>query len=69
MLKVRQPYLCLQCHNTSGTIGNHNNIAFTGSTINPANTTTARQMLGNSCANCHMKVHGSNHPSGARLQR
>jgi DmsE family decaheme c-type cytochrome len=69
MLKVRQPYLCLQCHQTTQ-FANHNTLAFTNTTLNPnANPTQHRQMVGNSCANCHMKVHGSNHPSGARLQR
>jgi hypothetical protein len=26
-------------------------------------------MLGKNCLNCHSQVHGSNHPSGARLTR
>jgi DmsE family decaheme c-type cytochrome len=69
MLKVRQPYLCLQCHQTAG-FADHNTLAFTNTTLNPTvNPTQHRQMVGNSCANCHSKVHGSNHPSGARLQR
>jgi DmsE family decaheme c-type cytochrome len=65
MLKVREPYLCQQCHSTSG----HSNTAMTGIGTNPADNTIALRMLGRSCTNCHMKVHGSNHPSGARLQR
>ena len=44
-------------------------IAFTGDTLSGANATANRQMVGNSCANCHVKIHGTNHPSGARLQR
>ena len=66
MLKVREPYLCQQCHSTS--IG-HSNVAMTGVGTNSADNTIALRMLGRSCTNCHMKVHGSNHPSGARLQR
>lgn len=72
MLKVREPYLCQQCHSTA--IG-HNNIAMTGDGLGPdtkfpsAGTSITSRMLGRSCTNCHMKVHGSNHPSGARLQR
>jgi hypothetical protein len=26
-------------------------------------------LLGRNCMNCHPKIHGSNHPSGARLTR
>ena len=29
----------------------------------------ADKMLGNACVNCHVKVHGSNHPAGARFTR
>jgi DmsE family decaheme c-type cytochrome len=69
MLKVRQPYLCQQCHSTTTT---HSNPAYSGSSLpgGPAATVgQGQRILGNACANCHMKVHGSNHPSGARLQR
>ena len=66
MLKVRQPFLCQQCHQTTG--ANHSATAYSASSL-PIGSGTAHRVLGNSCANCHMKVHGSNHPSGARLQR
>ena len=72
MLKVREPYLCQQCH--SSAIG-HSNIAMTGVGLGPdttfpsAGTSITARMQGRSCTNCHMKVHGSNHPAGARLQR
>jgi hypothetical protein len=26
-------------------------------------------LLGKGCVNCHSQVHGTNHPSGARLTR
>jgi DmsE family decaheme c-type cytochrome len=64
MLKARMPYLCEQCHQTT----NHSNTAYSGTSIVPSSA-TAQRVLGNSCVNCHSKVHGSNHPSGARLQR
>jgi nitrate/TMAO reductase-like tetraheme cytochrome c subunit len=64
MLKARMPYLCEQCHQTT----NHSNTAYSGASIAPTSATALR-VLGNSCVNCHSKVHGSNHPSGARLQR
>lgn len=67
MLKVKMPYLCQQCHATS-----HGGIPFAGDKL-VINTTTSPgnqlRMIGRACTNCHMKVHGSNHPSGARLQR
>ncbi|MCK9380959.1 MAG: DmsE family decaheme c-type cytochrome [Sulfuritalea sp.] len=65
MLKVRMPYLCQQCHQDSG----HPNGVYSGNQLEPAGVGTASRLVANSCANCHMKVHGSNHPSGARLQR
>lgn len=65
MLKVRQPYLCQQCHQDTG----HPNTVYSGNQLNPAGVGSASRLVGNACANCHPKVHGSNHPSGVRLQR
>jgi DmsE family decaheme c-type cytochrome len=65
MLKVRTPFLCQQCHASTG----HSNQLFSGSTATISDTSGSHRMLGRSCTNCHSKVHGSNHPSGARLQR
>lgn len=76
MLKLRMPYLCQQCHQNI----NHANVVQSGTrlqqpivgqaTLNNAGIAgQSERLIGNSCANCHMKVHGSNHPSGARLQR
>jgi hypothetical protein len=31
--------------------------------------TANQNVLGKNCMNCHGQVHGSNHPSGARLTR
>jgi DmsE family decaheme c-type cytochrome len=56
MLTVKQPRLCQQCHMESG----HNVAAFDAG---------SRFVFNQSCANCHPQVHGSNHPSGVRLQR
>lgn len=66
MLKVRQPYLCQQCHQTSG--ATHVSQAFSGNQLGTP-TGQAERFVGNSCVNCHNKIHGSNHPSGARLHR
>lgn len=56
LLKVRPPFLCQMCHLTSS----HTNNLFTGND---------RRIVSKGCINCHSKVHGSNHPSGARLLR
>lgn len=64
MLKVRPPYLCQSCHQAL----RHPGTALSGPDLLPGST-TAFHMVGRSCTNCHNKVHGSNHPSGARLQR
>lgn len=61
MLKVRMPYLCQSCHQAV----QHPSGAFSGSDL----TAQSAFAVGRACANCHQKVHGSNHPSGARLQR
>lgn len=61
MLKVRVPYLCQSCHQATFHPGN----AYSGTDIAGA----AAFAIGRGCPNCHQKVHGSNHPSGARLQR
>ena len=61
MLQTRQPYLCMTCHD-------HHSATFNGNDV--ANRSTAAQrMVGTGCANCHPKVHGSNHPSGRDLRR
>lgn len=68
MLKVRMPYLCQQCHMDAS---NHSDDAYGGNSLpgRPNAAGNAQRLVGNSCANCHVRIHGSNHPSGARLQR
>jgi DmsE family decaheme c-type cytochrome len=56
LLTVKDPFLCLSCHSYGG----HINLPRYNRTSNP---------YGNGCSNCHMSVHGSNHPSGAKLTR
>jgi len=63
MLKVRQPYLCQQCHSE----GHHPSTLYSGNDVPLMG--AAQQVLGRSCTNCHSMVHGSNHPSGQRLSR
>jgi DmsE family decaheme c-type cytochrome len=63
LLNARGPYLCQQCH-----VAN-----FHPSDLNAGGGLPGRQtnasLLGQNCMSCHPAVHGSNHPSGARLTR
>ncbi len=63
MLTSRGPWLCQQCHMA----GFHPSTAYSGSGVPPNG--AAQQMLSKDCLNCHVQVHGSNHPSGVRLTR
>jgi len=60
MLSKRPPFLCQQCHSQAG----HPSVSHT-----PGGLGGSAYLLGQSCMNCHAQVHGSNHPSGARLSR
>jgi DmsE family decaheme c-type cytochrome len=63
LLTVRGPFLCQQCHSAAF----HPSQLADGSGL-PGNQPNAN-LLGKNCSNCHSQVHGSNHPSGARLTR
>jgi DmsE family decaheme c-type cytochrome len=59
MLKVAKPRLCQQCHVES----RH--------PTNPygRDTSSLKFVLGKQCSNCHVNIHGSNHPSGFAFTR
>src|SRR5262249_26798985 len=59
MLKVAKPRLCQQCH------------IETRHPTNPYGTDpgSLKFVLGRSCSNCHVNIHGSNHPSGFAFTR
>ncbi|MBE9559644.1 MAG: DmsE family decaheme c-type cytochrome [Proteobacteria bacterium] len=60
--------LCQQCHADITVGGGRRHIRnFLDS--DDADPGRARFKVGMNCANCHSKIHGSNHPSGAGLQR
>lgn len=61
LLKSSGPFLCQQCHMAA----NHPSVAVSESAF----TNRSASVLGRNCLNCHSQVHGSNHPSGARLTR
>jgi len=63
LLKRRPPQLCQECHSQSG----HPSIGYTDQGL--ANNNPSSYVLGGSCMNCHPMIHGTNHPSGARLAR
>lgn len=63
MLKMRTPYLCQSCHQTIF----HPSELNEGSGL--SDSSISKFMGGKSCINCHSKIHGSTHPSGAALQR
>lgn len=59
LLKVPKPRLCQQCHDP------------TSHPTQPRGTTAvdARFLRGRQCVDCHVNIHGSNHPSGQRFTR
>lgn len=64
LLSSSRPMLCQQCH----THTTHQNNLFTkANTANGA--VPDERAIARSCSTCHAQVHGSNHPSGARLHR
>jgi DmsE family decaheme c-type cytochrome len=63
LLNSRGPQLCQQCHMANF----HPSTLQAGGGL-PENRPSA-SLLGRNCMNCHPKIHGSNHPSGARLTR
>ena len=82
LLKVRAPWLCQQCHAPSGHPTNAysaanlpgGEVAISGTTLaggvaSGAPENPAPQLLLRGCNNCHVQVHGSNHPGGALLLR
>jgi len=61
MLVARTPFLCQQCHMSSG----HPSQLADGAALDGGNS----NLLARGCSNCHSQVHGSNHPAGSRLTR
>lgn len=74
LLKSRAPFLCQECHDgphfsrtpfAGDVAGVQEGLATVGGGIRP----TAENFTGRACMNCHVMVHGSNHPAGALLHR
>ena len=68
LLNKPGPKLCQQCHAAESIGGGQAHISnfLDFDTGNPGR---MRFIVARNCANCHSKVHGTNHPSGAALQR
>jgi len=64
MLTQKAPFLCQSCHSSEG----HPSFAQDSSGLGAPVGASSALLLGRSCTNCHTQVHGSNHPSGSRLQ-
>mgnify|MGYP001205267927 CR=1 FL=1 len=63
LLTRRAPLLCQQCHSRAG----HPSIGRTAEQLPSGDPSVF--LLSGSCLSCHSQVHGSNHPSGAMLNR
>lgn len=76
LLKARVPYLCQECHSgdhgaqVNSAANLQNGAVTTVNGINPlANAAARAQLTARACLNCHVLVHGSNHPAGSKFQR
>jgi DmsE family decaheme c-type cytochrome len=76
LLKARAPWLCQECHSGDhgAQVNSGANFAAGGvTTLNglqqPGAASPRAQASARACINCHVLVHGSNHPAGAKFQR
>ncbi len=65
LLTSNPPLLCQQCHSPAG----HPSVARTSNSLPGGPAGGASFTIAGSCTNCHVQVHGSNHPSGSKLMR
>jgi len=68
LLNKPGPQLCQQCHSNQSAAGGNSHIGRLQDYSDPTSR-RGRFVIAHNCANCHSKVHGSNHPSGKSLQR
>ena len=76
LLKARAPWLCQECHtgDHGAQVNSGANLASGGvTTVNGAQQAAAAapraQLAARACLNCHVLIHGSNHPAGSKFQR
>jgi DmsE family decaheme c-type cytochrome len=65
LLAKTPPLLCQQCHSAAG----HPSLARSSNGLPGGSSGGTAFLIAGSCSNCHSQVHGSNHPSGAKLMR
>lgn len=66
LLVQRGPWLCQSCHLAQF----HPSVALSGTGLpGPTLPSGSSSLLAQNCMNCHVSVHGSNHPSGAGFVR
>lgn len=63
LLKARTPRLCQQCHAVKDSRASHSSTPFS------ATGRGSHFAFNRACTNCHIQIHGSNHPSGVRFHR
>jgi len=59
------PLLCQQCHAPA----DHPSVARTSQSLPGGAAGGSIYLVAGGCTNCHSRVHGSNHPAGAKLMR
>ena len=65
LLTKTPPLLCQQCHAPAG----HPSVPYTSGSLPGGAAGGSIYIVAGGCVNCHSKVHGSNHPAGAKLMR
>ena len=65
LLTKTPPLLCQQCHAPA----DHPSVARTSQSLPGGSAGGSIFLIAGGCTNCHSRVHGSNHPAGAKLMR
>ncbi|MBV1910009.1 MAG: DmsE family decaheme c-type cytochrome [Kangiellaceae bacterium] len=66
LLKKRTQLLCRECHSPAG----HPSLSPSATSLpGGRHSGIGKFVVGKNCLNCHSQIHGSNHPSGAKLTR
>jgi len=65
LLIKTSPLLCQQCHAPA----DHPSVARTSQSLPGGGAGGSVFLVAGGCTNCHSRVHGSNHPAGAKLMR
>ncbi len=66
LLQAKIPFLCQECHAQTGVFEHVNALM---SRTNLSFDARDERLTNRGCLNCHVQIHGSNHPSGARFHR